>query len=131
MNRLVDKTDLVSEPKNDLMPNSEVVIDQEGCTLIRLVGHARMETAVLLHESLAKAPFAHSVMIEWEEAEHVDACVLQVLLAVRKALSARGLALTVRKDNPKVREYLNLSGLAEYFPAQPQSSESSTGAAHA
>jgi len=113
------------------MSNSEIVIDEEDGTLIRLMGHARVETAVRIHEALAKVPFAHPVTVEWEEAEHVDGCVLQLLLAVQKILKERGLSLTVRKDNPKVREYLNLAGLSEYFPAQPESGEASTGAAHA
>ena len=73
-----------------------------------------------------QARLVHAVAIEWDQAEHVDACVLQVLLAIRKLLKDRGLPLTVTKDNPKVREYLKWSGLSEYFPAQPPGDESRT-----
>ncbi len=105
------------------MAQSGLVIDKNDCIIVRLDGNARVETATLLKESLAQAQMTHNVAVEWDQAEHVDACVLQVLLALRKLLSERGLSLTVGKDNAKVRKYLKLSGLSEYFPAQSGSSE--------
>jgi anti-anti-sigma regulatory factor len=57
-----------------------------------------------------------SLFIDWSLAEHVDACVLQVLLSQYKLLKTHSLSLYVANDNPDVRGYLALSGLSEYFP---------------
>jgi len=86
--------------------------------MVKLEGSARVETAVRLKQELAQAQIAHEVAIDWGEAEHVDACVLQVLLALGKLLAERGSSLIVDRDNPKVRQYLKLSGLSEYFPVR-------------
>ncbi len=94
------------------------VFEEEGRTMVKLEGSARVETAVRLKQELAQAQIAHEVAIDWGEAEHVDACVLQVLLALGKLLAERGSSLIVDRDNPKVRQYLKLSGLSEYFPVR-------------
>jgi anti-anti-sigma regulatory factor len=101
------------------------LFDEEDCTLVKLEGSARVELAAALKEKLALAQLVHDVAIDWSEAEHVDASVLQVFLALRKFLGEHGLALLVDKDNVKVRSYLKLSGLSEYFPlrAQPNPAE--------
>ncbi|MGA9528540.1 MAG: STAS domain-containing protein [Terriglobales bacterium] len=92
------------------------LLDEEGRMVVKIEGKARVETAVLLRQKLAESLITQEVAIDWAEAEHVDASVLQVLLALRKLLGERGLPLVVDKDNTKVREYLRLSGLTEYFP---------------
>jgi hypothetical protein len=56
------------------------------------------------------------VALDWENAEHVDGCVLQVLLALQLSLNRRGLRVCVARDNPKVRDYLRRAGLSAYFP---------------
>ena len=96
------------------------LIDKEDCLVVKIEGSARVEAAVLLKEKLAKTKFAHEVVIDWGEAEHVDASVLQVLLALRQTLAEQGLSFLVDIDNSKVRQYLNLSGLSEYFPLRSQ-----------
>jgi anti-anti-sigma factor len=96
------------------------LFDEDGHTVVRIEGNARVETAVLLKQSLVQTQMAHAVAIDWGKAEHVDACVLQVLLALRQLLAKRGLPWMVDRDNPKVREYLKLSGLSEYFPVGEQ-----------
>lgn len=92
------------------------LLDEEGRTVLKIAGSARVETAVLLRESLAQRPPDREVAIDWSEAEHVDASVLQVLLALRRSLVERGLSFIVDKDNLKVREYLKLAGLSDCFP---------------
>jgi anti-anti-sigma factor len=92
--------------------------DEDGRMIVKIEGNARVETAMLLKQSLAQTPAAHEVAIDWGEAEHVDASVLQVLLALRKSLVEQGLPFMVDSDNLKVREYLKLSGLSEYFPVR-------------
>jgi len=127
MNPQVDSTYWSVRPqksyKTILMPALVLIPDQGHATVLRLEGHARVETATRLRETLAQAPLAQPVAIEWDQAEHVDACVLQVLLALRKLLMDRGLSFAVGKDNAKVRAYLNWSGLSEYFPVQSPSPE--------
>jgi anti-anti-sigma factor len=94
------------------------VFDEEGRMIVKIEGSARVETAVLLKQELSQAQIPHEVAVDWGDAEHVDACVLQVLLALGKFLTERGSSLIVDRDNPKVRQYLKLSGLSEYFPVR-------------
>lgn len=105
------------------MPKPGLVTDQGDCLVVQFEGNARVETATLLKEELAQVQITHNVAVEWDQAEHVDACVLQVLLILRKLLKDRGLSFTVGKDNTRVREYLKWSGLSEYFPVQSPSPE--------
>ncbi len=103
------------------MPDPAIsLFDENGCTVVKVEGNARVEMAALLKDKLALAQLAHDVAIDWSEAEHVDASVLQVLLALRKLLAEHSLALMVDKDNAKVRSYLKLSGLSDYFPLRVQ-----------
>ena len=99
-------------------PSGLSLLDEDGYLVVKIEGSARVETAALLKEKLSKSRPAKNVAIDWGEAEHVDACVLQVLLALSKLLAERGSSLVVSRDNIRVREYLRLSGLAEYFPVQ-------------
>jgi len=94
------------------------LFDEEGRLIVKIEGSARVETAVLLKQNLAPAQITHGIAIDWDAAEHVDACVLQVLLALRQLLAERGLSFIVNKDNPKVRGFLKLSGMSEYFPVR-------------
>ncbi len=96
------------------------VSDEENCMMVKLEGSARVETAILLKQKLAQSQIAREVAIDWGEAEHVDASVLQVLLVLGKSLAERGSRIVVDQDNPRVREYLKLSGLSEYFPVREQ-----------
>ena len=98
-----------------------LLLDEDGRMRVRLEGSARVETAVLLQQKLMQTQIANDVVIDWAEVEHVDACVLQVLLALGKLLTARGLTLVVEKDNAKVRRFLKLSGMSEYFPVRDES----------
>jgi anti-anti-sigma regulatory factor len=99
------------------------LLDEDSRIIVKIEGNARVETAMLLKQSLAQTPMAREVAIDWSEAEHVDASVLQVLLALRKSLSEHSLPFTVDRDNLKVREYLKLSGLSEYFPVRDRPPE--------
>jgi anti-anti-sigma factor len=92
-----------------------VLLDKQDRMIVRLEGAARVETASLIKQELAQASITHNVAIDWGGAEHVDASVLQVLLALRKLVVERGLSFMVDKDDARVRGYLKLSGLSEYF----------------
>jgi anti-anti-sigma regulatory factor len=82
---------------------------------------ARGEAAVELQQRLISATVHTDVAIDWEQTEHVDASVLQVLLALRQRLSGQGHSLTIARDNLQLREYLLVSGLSECFPLHDSS----------
>ena len=63
------------------------------------------------------------VAIDWQDAEHVGASAIQVLLALGSALSRHGHKLYVIHDNPSVRRFLELSGLSAKFPVLEASIE--------
>jgi anti-anti-sigma factor len=101
------------------------VSERDGCMTIRLEGQGGMDAARSLQQLLA-VPAAQNVAIDWESADHVHAGVLQVLLSTRSSLAENGLSLAVVRDNPRVREYLQLSGLGQYFPVRPEAELSAT-----
>ena len=88
----------------------------EDTTVLTLRGNSRADAARLLLEQLRQTEIMQPVVVDWEQAEHVDTCVLQVLLALQKQLALGGLSLGIARDNPAVREYLQLAGLSGNFP---------------
>jgi anti-anti-sigma regulatory factor len=56
------------------------------------------------------------ILLDWAEANYVDASILQVLLSLRPSLAQQRPPVSVVKDNPSIREYLESSGLSSYFP---------------
>jgi anti-anti-sigma regulatory factor len=109
------------------------LFEDKGRVIVKIEGFARVDTAVFLKENLAQMQITHGVGIDWCAAEHIDACVLQVLLSVRRSLTERGLSFIVDQDNSKVRWYLKLSGMSEYFPVRndPHPSSPTEGGADA
>jgi len=100
------------------MDTPTVAIDhREDAIVLRLSGPARVAAAEQLREKFLQIGTRKNLVLAWKNAEHVDASVLQVLLAIRSELAAGGLALRVEEDNAMVRHYLQVSGLAGYFPA--------------
>jgi anti-anti-sigma factor len=104
--------------------------EHTGWLTIRLEGQVGMEAAQSLQQQLLETP-PQNTAIDWEQAEHVHTCVLQVLLSFRHSLMQRGLSVAVIRDNPRVREYLHLSGLGQHFPVpatpEPSSNEETHG----
>jgi anti-anti-sigma regulatory factor len=92
------------------------LLQGEEATILMLRGNARADAADLLLEQLLQSATNKDVLVDWESAEHVDPCVLQVLRSFQKLLGNRGFSLSVAKDNPAIREYLRLSGFADDFP---------------
>ncbi len=112
--------------------DSEVSLqNRDSVLLVKLRGEAGVESAIALRERLLQAGNAKAITIDWSAAEHVETCVFQVLLAMRDSLSQQGGSLTVESDSPRVRGYLELSGLAGLFPVEPSLSvHPSPGAQH-
>ena len=88
--------------------------------LLVLTGSTRVETAEELYEHLLQAQPAQDLGVDWSGAEYVHACVLQVLLAYGKTLGHSGHSIRVNNDNEHVRDFLQVSGLSDYFPLRQQ-----------
>ena len=95
------------------------LLEQDDLLSLKLRGDARVEAAALLLQQAAQADLQKDVAVDWEEAEHVETSVFQVLLAIQKRLTQHGRSLIVEKDNPHVRDCLQLAGLSDSFPVQP------------
>ncbi len=87
------------------------IVERDDLCCLCFTGSARVEVATRLQGKLQMAPADENLFIDWVNAEHVDASVMQVLLAYRISLKEHGASLFAEKDNPRVREYLMLSGL--------------------
>jgi anti-anti-sigma factor len=107
----------MSESMVSLLPGKDT-------TVLKLQGDCRVDAARLLLDQLLQSPANQNVVVDWEKAEHVDTCVLQVLLSLKRHLGQRGFSLSAVKDNPVIREYLQLAGLSGDLPLQ--SAESPT-----
>lgn len=91
--------------------------DSGAFAILHLTGAAGVELAEVVHQAaLQAADSGKDVVLDWTRAEHVDACSLQLLVALRAALVERGHALRVAGSNPAVEKYLTLAGLADHFP---------------
>jgi anti-anti-sigma regulatory factor len=90
---------------------------RETHDLLVLAGQIGLDAAVQLRgEALLLASGERAVDVDWREAETVTAGALQVLLALRIALSERGQGLRVVEDHPNIRRLLEAAGLSAYFP---------------
>jgi anti-anti-sigma factor len=96
--------------------------ERNGTVLVKLRGDVRVEAAAQLLLEAAQADPQKDAVVDWEQAEHVDTCVFQVLLSFQQRLAESGRSLKVEKDNPHVREYLRLAGLSDLFPVRPAQS---------
>jgi anti-anti-sigma factor len=90
----------------------------ESCDLLLLAGEMNLDAASQLRDAaLGAVAGGRQVAVDWREVGHVSVGALQVLLALRSALDARGQVLHVSGDNPGVRRTLDLAGLSGLFPA--------------
>jgi anti-anti-sigma regulatory factor len=70
-----------------------------------------------LHEAAMRLPRdTASVVVDCAAAEHLDACTLQVLLALKAELETCGRAFRIAGETADVRKYLKLAGLSAHFP---------------
>jgi anti-anti-sigma regulatory factor len=97
--------------------NIDVISVDRDSTAIRLkiCGDAGVENATELRQRLLATEISGDLVVDWEAAERVHTSVLQVLLSFSKTLKP-GCSVRVEKDNPQLREYLELSGLSDFFP---------------
>ena len=89
----------------------------ESCDWLVLAGELNLDAAIQLRDvALSAVAGGGEVGVDWRDAGHVSAGALQVLLALRAALDARGQVLQIAGDNPGVRRTLELAGLSRLFP---------------
>lgn len=95
-----------------------------GAICVKFRGRVGVDAANSMAGQLRELGTSKDFVLDWKEAEHVDASALQVVLSLKKSLEAAGQSLSVEKDNPQVREYLRISGLESYFllPQTPAAS---------
>jgi len=94
--------------------------------LLVLTGQVDLDAAAQLRgQAVELAARARPVEIDWSGAEHVGPSAVQVLLALAAAMTAGGHTLEVRSDNPRVRGFLELAGLASHFPMAEEKGETS------
>jgi anti-anti-sigma regulatory factor len=85
--------------------------------VIALRGEVRVDCVQGLHAALcALASRAVRVRIDWSGAEHVDACVLQTLLAFVRSRSEAGVPPEHCAAPRALQDYLRLGGFAAGFP---------------
>jgi anti-anti-sigma factor len=120
------KTACEPAPPDEISIDHEVfrveVRPSESCDVLVLAGELNLDAVRQLTEAaLGLVAGGKEVGIDWREAGHVSAGAMQVLLALRAALDARGRALRVTGDNPGVRRTLELAGLSQLFPVRDAS----------
>jgi len=93
--------------------------DRDGTAVVTVRGRTTVEACKQLQQRLLQANISGNVVVEWEQAEHVHASLLQILLALQAMIAPRGFSLSVGKDSRQVRNYLEMAGLAGRFPVQP------------
>ena len=78
---------------------------------VRLSGEVRIEHVAELCARLRElCAHAAPVRIDWSAAEHLDACVLQLLVTFARGRVAAGLGVEYTPPGPELRRYLELSG---------------------
>ncbi len=90
-----------------------------GAVCVKFRGRMGVDAANSMVGQLRQLGTSKDFVLDWKEAEHVDASALQVVLSLKKSLDVAGRTLSVEKDNPQVRDYLRISGLEPYFPLVP------------
>ncbi len=91
--------------------------ERERTYFVALSGVINRELVDRFHQEVRRmAASAKDVVIECSAAEYLDACILQELLALRAALEAKGKVLRCTGNNPSIRRYIQIAGLAEYLP---------------
>lgn len=99
--------------------------------VLALRGGFHIDMARELHQAaLQLAETGAGVVVDCSQAEHLDGCALQVLLALKLALEQRGGWLRMQGESEEIRKYLGWAGLAAHFPIRgPRDGGSETPAA--
>ena len=114
----------LADPLNDI-PDGDlfrISLDREKlCDLLVLTGQINLDAAAQLREqALQLAAVSRPVEIDWSGVGHLCPAAVQVLLALGMALSGAA-QLRIRRDNRRVRDFLELAGLSDRFRlAEPE-----------
>jgi len=98
----------------------------ESGGVLELRGGFHLDLARELHQTaLQIADAGGAVVVDCRQVEHLDGCMVQVLLALKRALEQGGGSLGLRGASEEIRKYLGWAGLAGHFAA-PGSEDSKT-----
>jgi anti-anti-sigma factor len=87
--------------------------------VLALRGGFHIDLARELHRvALELAETGGGVFVDCSQAEHLDGCTLQVLIALKLALEQRGGWLRLKGESEEIRKYLGWAGLAAHFPVR-------------
>lgn len=101
-------------------PESSVRISQrKGYAKISLSGELDPLVIEALHGSLIRLSDAgKDIVIDCAKTEHLPAAALQLLVAAQAVLAGKQHALRIESESSAIRNYLNLAGVGERFPAK-------------
>lgn len=105
----------------DLVPEDVVgLTHHKGTTKVALSGVIGLSAVETLHEYMVRLADGQQdfVVVDCSQVEHLPAAALQVLLAAQATLGNGKRQLRIESESPAIRDYLQLAGLAERFPAQ-------------
>ena len=94
----------------------------EGSTcVLRLSGSFHLELAQPLHQAaLEAADHSGNVLVDCSQAQHLDGCTLQILLALQAAMQGAGRSFGFTGANEQVRKDLTWAGLTGHFGGAPE-----------
>lgn len=93
----------------------QVVTEGSDCVLI-LHGTFRLDGVRQLYEAaIRSAAISSSLIVDCSEAEQLDGCALQVLLALKREVEGAGGSLRLRGAGEPVRKHFRWAGLAAHF----------------
>ena len=95
---------------------AELLVDETGPDLLRVVGEIDTHTAPTLAERLADIPVHAALGIDLTSTSFISSAGLAVLLAAAERLEAGGGSLRLLGASETVRRLLELSGLAGRLP---------------
>ena len=100
--------------------NAAVSVSRDGPDgVLALRGGFHIDLARELHRvALELTETGGGVFVDCSQAEHLDGCTLQVLLALKLALEQRGGWLRLKGESEEIRKYLGWAGLAAHFPVR-------------
>lgn len=97
-------------------PQPIVLIRNPTRAELRIYGEVRIEHAAELRAQLLElAQLSTPVRVDWSEAEHLDACILQLLAAFVRRSVRTGAALEFAPPGPALARYLALSGFQPHL----------------
>ena len=99
------------------------IVERKNHWELQLTGELDFYQASILHQNLLSVlDSSKDVVVNWNHTERIDACVLQLLLALRQGVVERGRKFRSTPWPPAVEASLELANCTEFFPHTPRRS---------